>query len=131
MSEALRQEFNQWVRSGRSAGLESHHRGFLEQTIPLMNIGRRDRILDVGCGEGWATRMLAGLAPEGSAIGLDVSDEMIHRAREHAVHHPRRTRLQVERVACRERLDRWHGVSRRPRRSGSNPTPSRRCRPAP
>jgi ubiquinone/menaquinone biosynthesis C-methylase UbiE len=82
VSDTLREEFNQWVRSGRSAGLESHHRGFLEQTIPLMNIGRRDRILDIGCGEGWATRMLAGLAPEGSVIGLDVSDEMIHRARE-------------------------------------------------
>ena len=82
MSEALRQEFNEWVRDGRAATLEEHHCAFVEQTIPLMNVGTRDRILDVGCGDGWAARMLANLAPEGNAIGLDVSDEMIHRARE-------------------------------------------------
>ena len=42
-----------------------------------------DRILDLGCGEGWACRILAGRAPQGCLImGLDISDEMIHLARE-------------------------------------------------
>jgi ubiquinone/menaquinone biosynthesis C-methylase UbiE len=41
----------------------------------------------LGCGTGWATRLLARLVGEGSdrdgqVIGLDVSDEMIRRARE-------------------------------------------------
>ena len=81
MSETLREEFNQWARDGRGAALESHHRSFVEQTIPLMEIQSRDRILEVGCGEGWTSRMLASLAPEGVVVGVDVSDEMIRNAR--------------------------------------------------
>ena len=45
-----------------------------------------ERVLDLGCGAGWATRLLARLVsdgPEGfgQVVGLDVSDEMIRRAR--------------------------------------------------
>ena len=81
MSEQLREEFNQWVRDGRSSGLESHHRSFVEDMVPLMGVGNRDRILEVGCGEGWASRLLSSLVPEGLVVGLDVSDEMIRKAR--------------------------------------------------
>lgn len=41
-----------------------------------------DRILDVGCGTGQTTRTAARLAPEGSALGVDVSASAIARARE-------------------------------------------------
>jgi len=81
MNETLREEFNQWVRDGRSSELESHHRCFVEDMISLMNIAARDRILELGCGEGWASRDLAARAPEGLVVGLDVSDAMIHKAR--------------------------------------------------
>jgi ubiquinone/menaquinone biosynthesis C-methylase UbiE len=45
-----------------------------------------ERVLDLGCGAGWATRILARLVGEGpdgfgQVIGLDISDEMIRRAR--------------------------------------------------
>ena len=56
MNEKLREEFNQWVFDGRSSALESHHRSFVEDTIQRMNLQPRDRILEVGCGEGWASR---------------------------------------------------------------------------
>jgi ubiquinone/menaquinone biosynthesis C-methylase UbiE len=81
MSEILRNEFNEWVRDGRSAGLEAHHRAFADDLIALMDIGARDRILEIGCGEGWASRLLAQFVPEGLVVGLDVSDEMIRKAR--------------------------------------------------
>lgn len=81
MNEKLREEFNQWVLDGRSSALESHHRGFVEDTIQRMNVQPSDRILEVGCGEGWASRWLASLVPEGLVVGLDVSDEMVRKAR--------------------------------------------------
>lgn len=81
MSEKLREEFNQWVRDGRSSRLESHHRCFVEDMISCMNMQPRDRLLEVGCGEGWASRELALLVPEGMVVGLDVSDEMVRKAR--------------------------------------------------
>ncbi len=43
-----------------------------------------DRVLDVGCGAGETTRDAARLASEGSALGVDVSKEMIERARSRA-----------------------------------------------
>ena len=81
MNERLRQEFNQWVLDGRSAQLEAHHRCFVEEVIPRMKVQSRDRVLEVGCGEGWASRWLASLVPEGMVVGLDVSDEMVRKAR--------------------------------------------------
>ena len=87
MSEKLREEFNQWVRDGRSSGLESHHRCFVEDMISHMSIQLRDRILEIGCGEGWASRELASLVPEGLVVGLDVSDEMLHKARAQSPDH--------------------------------------------
>ncbi|MBI3895461.1 MAG: methyltransferase domain-containing protein [Acidobacteria bacterium] len=81
MNEKLREEFNQWVLDGRSAQLKLHHLSFVEEVIQRMKVRPRDRILEVGCGEGWAARLLAPLVPEGSVVGLDVSDEMIRKAR--------------------------------------------------
>jgi ubiquinone/menaquinone biosynthesis C-methylase UbiE len=57
------------------------HRCFVEDMISLMQIQHRDRILEIGCGEGWASRELASRVPEGLVVALDISDEMIHKAR--------------------------------------------------
>ena len=84
--EILRQEFNEWAAAGRGEEMESHHISIAEQTIRKMQLKPGERVLDLGCGVGWATRILARLVadgPEGGGqvIGLDVSDEMISRAR--------------------------------------------------
>ena len=81
MSEKLRTEFNQWALDGRGAAMESHHLPFVESVIEMMALEPRDRCLEVGCGEGWASRLLAQQVPEGSVVGLDVSDEMVRNAR--------------------------------------------------
>jgi ubiquinone/menaquinone biosynthesis C-methylase UbiE len=52
-----------------------------QEIIARMEIESRDRILDVGCGEGWAGRFLAAGVPQGIVVGLDISDAMIHQAR--------------------------------------------------
>ncbi|MBI2818050.1 MAG: class I SAM-dependent methyltransferase [Acidobacteria bacterium] len=81
MSDRIRAEFNQWALDGRSAQLEAHHHAFVQQMIEKMRIQPRERILEIGCGEGWASRMLAKLVPQGMVAGLDAADEMIHNAR--------------------------------------------------
>ena len=45
-------------------------------------IRERDRILDIGCGTGQATRDIARVATNGSALGVDLSSQMIALARE-------------------------------------------------
>jgi ubiquinone/menaquinone biosynthesis C-methylase UbiE len=80
--QKLQQEFNQWAAAGRGDEMEDHHSDITDQTIALMNIQPADRILDLGCGTGWASRRLARMASAGEVVGLDVADEMLHRAEE-------------------------------------------------
>ena len=82
MDERLRLEFNDWARAGRGAGMEKGHRPVGEQAIDLMAIPASARVLDVGCGSGWATRLMAEKASSGRVVGIDIADEMIRLAQE-------------------------------------------------
>lgn len=81
MDERLRVEFNEWARAGRGESMERGHRPVGEQAIARMNVPEDARVLDLGCGSGWATRLLAGYALRGLVVGVDISDEMIEVAR--------------------------------------------------
>jgi len=84
--EKLQREFNRCAQEGEGEKMERHHLNITEKTIRLMDLRPGERVLDLGCGSGWATRLLARLVsdgPEGfgQVVGLDVSDEMIRQAR--------------------------------------------------
>jgi ubiquinone/menaquinone biosynthesis C-methylase UbiE len=85
--DELRHEFNRWAAAGRGEGMIEGHIDVTEQIIDRMHIQASDRLLDLGCGIGWATRLLAERATEGGATGVDISNEMIDRARSHP-HNP-------------------------------------------
>jgi len=76
--QKIQQEFNQWAAAGRGDEMEDHHSDITDQTLPLMDLQAADRVLDLGCGTGWASRRMARVA--GEVIGLDVADEMLRRA---------------------------------------------------
>ncbi len=78
--QKLQQEFNQWAAAGRGDEMEEHHSDITDQTLLLMDIQPEDRILDLGCGTGWASRRMARVVVRGEVVGLDVADEMLRRA---------------------------------------------------
>jgi ubiquinone/menaquinone biosynthesis C-methylase UbiE len=80
MSNPAADVFDQWARDGKDSGMEDGHSDVVNQVIKTMNIHPGDQILDLGCGNGWATRILAKQAPGAQAIGIDASPEMIARA---------------------------------------------------
>jgi SAM-dependent methyltransferase len=80
--ERLRLEFNDWAKAGRGEGMEKGHGPVGAQAIELMNISADARVLDVGCGSGWATRLMAQKAAQGRVVGIDISDEMVRLAAE-------------------------------------------------
>ena len=82
MDEQLRTEFNEWARAGKGESMEKGHRPVGEQAIARMRISPGARVLDVGCGSGWATRLLAEKAFNGQVTGIDISDEMVRLAHE-------------------------------------------------
>ncbi len=57
--------------------MEKGHRPVGEQAVELMAIPSGARVLDVGCGSGWATRLMAEKAMSGRVVGIDIADEMI------------------------------------------------------
>lgn len=53
-----------------------------ERFRAALKVGPRDRVLDIGCGAGQSTREAARAASEGSAVGVDISEEMLQVARQ-------------------------------------------------
>ena len=88
MDEQLRTEFNEWARAGKGESMEQGHGPVGRQAIALMQVSMDSRVLDVGCGSGWATRLLAEYAVNGRVTGIDISDEMVNLARESSRSHP-------------------------------------------
>lgn len=79
--ERLRLEFNNWQARGKGESMARHHRAITLHALGRMRLSPGDRALDLGCGSGWATRLLAEkVGPTGTAIGVDVSDAMIAEA---------------------------------------------------
>jgi len=74
--------FDAWAKSGRADRMEDGHGDVVAQVVARMGLRPGHQILDLGCGNGWATRLLASQAPGAGAVGVDVSPEMIARAEE-------------------------------------------------
>ena len=80
-NDRLREEFNRWAAEGRGEGMEEEHLPITLPVLDRMALAPDDNVLDIGCGAGWLARLLAERVPEGRVVGVDVSDEMIRRAR--------------------------------------------------
>lgn len=51
-----------------------------EEVLALVDLKGAERVLDVGCGEGKITARIAARVPQGSVVGIDPSEQMIHYA---------------------------------------------------
>src|SRR5579862_2355878 len=85
LNERLREEFNRWAEAGRGEGMEEDHLPIVLPVLDQMNLARDENVLDVGSGAGWLVRLIAERVPEGRVIGMDISDEMVRRARRNYV----------------------------------------------
>jgi ubiquinone/menaquinone biosynthesis C-methylase UbiE len=84
-NDALRLEFNQWAEAGRGEEMEESHLPITLPVLDLMKLSPDDNVLDVGCGAGWLERLLSERVPEGRTVGIDISDDMVRRARRNYV----------------------------------------------
>ncbi len=81
-NDSLREEFNRWAEAGRGEGMEQEHLPIVLPLLDRMRLAPDENVLDVGCGTGWLVALLAEQVPEGRVVGMDVSDEMVRRARQ-------------------------------------------------
>src|SRR5258705_12082020 len=73
----LRIEFNQWAAAGRGDSMEQGHAPVGVQAIAQMGLLSDSKVLDLGCGNGWACRAMPQMVTAGGGDGIDLSDEMI------------------------------------------------------
>ena len=78
--ERIRREFNRWAELGRGRGMEKSHWDSTLRLLDMVDVGEHDNVADLGCGAGWATRVLAQKA-RGFVVGFDLSDRLIAQAR--------------------------------------------------
>ena len=84
--DTARKKFDRWAASyerDRRSRLNARPQ---QEALRALSLEARDRFLDVGCGTGAAVREAAGTVAR--AVGLDLSEEMVARARELAVGAP-------------------------------------------
>src|SRR2546425_11928197 len=83
----LRGEVTRRAQAGRGEEMERHHLPIVLPVLELMDLQSDDNVLDIGCGSGWLSRLIAERVREGRVVGIDVSDEMVRRARKRCVEH--------------------------------------------
>ena len=57
--------------------MNQRHSGVTDWGLAQISVGKRDTILDVGCGGGRTVNKLAAKAPEGKVHGIDFSEESV------------------------------------------------------
>jgi SAM-dependent methyltransferase len=79
-----------WTRPARTAAerqvrhadrMADELRRLGDRLRALTGVGRRDRVLDIGCGTGESTRDAGRIATAGSVLGIDISASVLERAR--------------------------------------------------
>jgi ubiquinone/menaquinone biosynthesis C-methylase UbiE len=78
----VREEFDAWADDGRDRGMETRHWHTAKHVLARMAIEPRDRVLDLGCGSGYAARAIRETTGA-RAYGLDGSPAMVRNAREY------------------------------------------------
>lgn len=74
--------FDAWAREGAGARMEDSHSYAGKKVLDRIVIGYDESFIDLGCGNGWATRYVAGKVPTiGLCVGVDVSEELVKEAR--------------------------------------------------
>ncbi len=80
---SVREEFDDWAKSGRDRGMEDRHWHTAKHALARMPVEAGETIIDLGCGSGYAGRALCDTYDAGRVYGLDGSPEMTRNAREY------------------------------------------------
>ena len=74
--------FTNWVKTGKDEGMEKNHKEPVKKMIELiLSSNKQFSIIDAGCGNGWAVRLISNNKNCLVASGVDGSKLMIKKAK--------------------------------------------------
>jgi ubiquinone/menaquinone biosynthesis C-methylase UbiE len=73
--------FDRWAKAYDHGRISQWFQYTQHLTISVMSFRKDSKVLDVGCGTGFAVLQLAALVSEGRVCGIDISPNMIQQAR--------------------------------------------------
>lgn len=79
-SKQVAEVFDGWAQSGRAQTMADGHIVGATRGFEILSIESGQRVLDIGCGLGYAVRWAGGISPSVKATGVDVSPTMIEQA---------------------------------------------------
>ncbi len=79
--DKVSQTFDKWANNGRSELMEKEHEKTVLKFLKSIKFEKPFSFLDVGCGNGWVVRKIAGLENCKLAVGIDKSKKMIDKAK--------------------------------------------------
>jgi trans-aconitate 2-methyltransferase len=62
------------------ANISALQRTMAEEAVASLRFAGNERVLDAGCGDGYITRMVAGMVPDGYVVGIDPARGMLAEA---------------------------------------------------
>lgn len=80
-SQKVETIFDSWADNGRAEGMQEGHSVAAKQAFEHLELRAGQRYLDVGCGNGYTVRWAAAVDPTVQAYGVDLSPNMVARAR--------------------------------------------------
>src|SRR5690606_13635320 len=80
-ADGVRALFDDWARTGRSDTMAASHGPSARPAFDRLPLRADSWFLAVGCGTGSAVRWAAERAPQGKAVGIDLSSAMVEHAR--------------------------------------------------
>ena len=72
--------FDRWAENYDSGRITKWFQYTQQLTVGLMDLKPQSKVLDVGCGTGFAVLLLSSMLSEGQACGVDISAEMVAQA---------------------------------------------------
>ncbi|MEE2787622.1 MAG: methyltransferase domain-containing protein [Myxococcota bacterium] len=80
-TDSVRTVFDKWADSGRGDTMAAGHEISARYALEQLGLQPGERFLDIGCGIGYSVRWAASYDETIQAYGVDVSEQMIERAR--------------------------------------------------
>jgi len=79
----LKTLFTRWAAEGLDQEMAKEHRRTAEDALAKIPLSPNDRILDIGTGNGFASRFLSSREPDTRVYALDLSPKMVRNASSH------------------------------------------------